>query len=74
MFRVDVVHRHFKHVVAADANAVDFHWGFFAGLHCTGMLRMSALLRVAHSLNSNTNAQPNENTLAANQTSVGGTF
>ena len=69
MFLVDLVHRHFKHIVAADADAVDFHWGFFAGLRRAGMLRMSAWLRVAHFPNSNTNAQRNEN-LACRLTDV----
>jgi hypothetical protein len=74
VFRIDVVHRHFKHVVAADADAVDFHGGFFAGLRRTGMLRMFTLLRFAHFQNSNTNSQSNENLFARNRTSAGGTF
>src|SRR5271168_1826667 len=42
---VDVVHRHFEHVVAADADAVNFHRFFFRGFRRASRL---CQLRVAH--------------------------
>jgi hypothetical protein len=43
-----VVHRDFEHVVATDANAMDFRARFFAGLRFRAVPGVFALLRFAH--------------------------
>jgi hypothetical protein len=45
VLRVDVIHRHFEHVVAADADAMNFYWWLFCGFRSACRLRR---LRIAH--------------------------
>lgn len=45
---VDVVHGDFEHIVAADADAVDFYGGFFSGLGGGGVFGVLSLLWFAH--------------------------
>jgi hypothetical protein len=47
MLGVDVVHGDFEHIVAADADAVDFYGRLFAGLG-GGVLGILSLLSFAH--------------------------
>jgi len=44
---VDVIHGDFKHIVAADADAMDFHRRFLAGLG-RGGIGMLSFLCLAH--------------------------
>lgn len=48
MLRVDVVHRDFEHVVAADTDAMDFHRGLVVRAGPRGLGRLLGLLRFAH--------------------------
>lgn len=48
MLGVDVVHCDFEHVVAADADAVNFHRGLFRRFRGARWLRVLRLLRIAH--------------------------
>jgi len=48
MLGVDVVDCDFEHVVAADADAVNFYCGLFRRFRCACRPRMLRLLRIAH--------------------------
>ena len=46
MLRFVVIHRHFKHVIAADTNAMDFRPGLAASVRIGGTASSSGRLRL----------------------------
>jgi hypothetical protein len=48
MFRVDMIHRNFKHIVAADADAMDFRRGLVTQLIRARVICVAGWLRFAH--------------------------
>jgi hypothetical protein len=48
VFRVDMIHRNFKHIVAADADAMDFRRGLLTQPFRARVIRVAGLLLFAH--------------------------